>query len=96
MQFSLQLVLQRLKKSPLQDTGYMLQSQAATCNGFKKSRRSLQEVESSSTTSVKLRLHDAIYRLRFYSNSLIHILSLSNLHNNVAPIQKNRAINRTV
>ena len=39
---------------------------------------------------VKLQLHDAIYRLRFYSNSLIHILSLSNLHNNVASIQKNR------
>ena len=40
--------------------------------------------------SLKLQLHDAIYRLRFYSNSLIHILSLSNLHNNVALIQKNR------
>ena len=40
--------------------------------------------------SIKLQLHDAIYRLRFYSNSLIHILSLSNLHNNLAPIQKNR------
>ena len=39
---------------------------------------------------VKLQLHDAIYRLRFYSNWLIHILSLSNLHNNVASIQKNR------
>ena len=39
---------------------------------------------------VKLQLHDAIYRLRFYSNSLIHILSVSNLHNNVASIQKNR------
>ena len=38
----------------------------------------------------KLQLHDAIYRLRFYSNSLIHILSLSNSHNNVASIQKNR------
>ena len=38
----------------------------------------------------KLQSHDAIYRLRFYSNSLIHILSLSNLHNNVASIQKNR------
>ena len=35
-------------------------------------------------------LHDAIYWLRFYSNSLIHILSLSNLYNNVASIQKNR------
>ena len=38
----------------------------------------------------KLQLHDAIYRLRFYSNSLIHILSLSNSHNNVASLQKNR------
>ena len=40
---------------------------------------------------IKLQLHDAIYRLRFYSNSLVHILSLSNLHNNVASIQKNQA-----
>ena len=39
---------------------------------------------------IKLQLHDAIYRLRFYSNSLIHILSLSNTHNNVASIRKNR------
>ena len=39
---------------------------------------------------LKLQLHDAIYRLRFYSNSLTHILSLSNLHSNVASLQKNR------
>ena len=39
---------------------------------------------------LKLQLHDAIYRLRFYLNSLIRILSLSNSHNNVASIQKNR------
>ena len=39
---------------------------------------------------LKLQLHGAIYRLRFYSNSLIHILSLSNSHNNVASIQKNQ------
>ena len=39
---------------------------------------------------LKLHLHDAIYRLRFYSNSLIHILSLSNLHSSVASLQKNR------
>ena len=39
---------------------------------------------------LKLQLHDAIYQLRFYSNSLIHILSLSNSHNNVASLQKNR------
>ena len=39
---------------------------------------------------LKLRLHCAIYRLRFYSNSLIHILSLSNSHNNVESLQKNR------
>ena len=38
----------------------------------------------------KLQLHNAIYWLRFYSNSLIHILSLSNSHNNVASIQKHR------
>ena len=41
-------------------------------------------------TIKKLQLHDAIYRLLFYSNSLIDILSLSNSHNNVASIQKNR------
>ena len=40
--------------------------------------------------SLKLRLHDAIYRLRFCLNSLIHILSLSNSRKNVASIQKNR------
>ena len=38
----------------------------------------------------KVQLHDTIYRLRFYTNSLIHVLSLSNLQCNVAPIQKNR------
>ena len=43
-----------------------------------------------------LQLHDVIYRLRFYSNSLIHILSLSNSHNNVVSIQKIGAINRTI
>ena len=39
---------------------------------------------------LKIRLHDEIYWLIFYPNSLIHILSLSNLHNNVASIQKNQ------
>ena len=39
---------------------------------------------------LKLQLHYAIYRLRFYSNLFIHILSLSNSHNNLASIQKNR------
>ena len=39
---------------------------------------------------VKLQLHDAIYRLRSNSNSLIQNLSLSNSHNNVASTQKNR------
>ena len=33
--------------------------------------------KSSEVRNLKLQLHDAIYRLRFYSNSLIHILSLS-------------------
>ena len=41
-------------------------------------------------TRLRLQLHDAIHRLRFYSNSLIHILLLSNSHNDVASIQKNR------
>ena len=39
---------------------------------------------------LELQLHDAIYRLRFYLNSFIHILLLSNSHNKVASIQKNR------
>ena len=39
---------------------------------------------------MKPQLHNAIYRPRFYSNSLIHILLLSNLHSNVASMQKNR------
>ena len=39
---------------------------------------------------LKLQLYNGIYRLPFFSNSLIHILSLSNSHNNVASIQKNR------
>ena len=39
---------------------------------------------------VKLQLHYAIYRLRFYSNSLIRVLLLSNSHNKVSSIQKNR------
>ena len=47
------------------------------------------ELVSTYQTKVKLQLQDAIYRLRFYSNSLIHILSLSNSHNNVASVQKN-------
>ena len=38
---------------------------------------------------LKLQFDDAIYRLRFYSKSLIHILSLSNPHKNVASMQKN-------
>ena len=45
---------------------------------------------SDNAGDLKLQLHDPIYRLRFYSNSLTHILSLSNSHNNVASIQKNR------
>ena len=41
-------------------------------------------------TFLKLRLHDAIYRLRFYSSSLVHFILLSNSHNNIGSIQKNR------
>ena len=43
--------------------------------------------DKSLLATVKLRLQDAIYRLRFYPNSLIYTLSLSNSHNNVASIQ---------
>ena len=38
---------------------------------------------------LKLQLHDVIYRLLFYSNSLIRIISVSNSHNNIASLQKN-------
>ena len=48
------------------------------------------KLDGSGNCRIKLQLHDAICRLRFYSNSLTHILSLSNSHNNVASIQKNR------
>ena len=41
-------------------------------------------------STFKLQLYHAIYRLRFYSNSLFHILLLSNSHNDVTSIQKNR------
>ena len=46
--------------------------------GFKRSLFSLLNRSFSFSGILKLQLHDAIYRLRFYSNSLIHILSLSN------------------
>ena len=39
---------------------------------------------------LKLQLHDAIYRLRFYLNLLIHILSLSNSHNNLPSMHINQ------
>ena len=45
---------------------------------------------STKQYKVKLQLHGAIYRLRFYSNSLVRVLSLSNRDNNVASTQKNR------
>ena len=47
--------------------------------------------EKAGPDRVKLQLHYETYRLRFYSNSLIHILSLSNSRTNVASIQKNRS-----
>ena len=46
--------------------------------------------------SIKLQLHNAIYRPRFHSNSSIHILLLTNLHNNVAWIERIGPIDRTV
>ena len=53
-------------------------------------RRSEKSPILTTSVSLKLQLHDAIYRLRFYSNCLIHILSLSDSQNNVASIQKHR------
>ena len=53
-------------------------------------RPSFELLDQILHTALKLQLHDAIYRLRFHLNSLIRILSLSNSHNNVASIQKNR------
>ena len=49
----------------------------------------VKSFEYLKSQKLKLQLHDAIHRLRFFSNSLIHILSLSNSHNSVASIQKN-------
>ena len=57
------------------------------------SKKSLAQIFQgflSDRDRLKRQLHDAIYRPRFYSNSLIHILSLSNSYNNVASVQKNR------
>ena len=52
---------------------------------------SLNRIVADKSHRVIVALHDAICRLRFYSNSLTHMLSLSNSHNNVASLQKNRA-----
>ena len=52
--------------------------------------KTTQNLSTNYDHCLKLQLHYAIYRLRFYSNSLIHILSLSNSHSNVASIQMNR------
>ena len=71
------------------------QSFSSECAKFLKSMRKVNarklkiDVEGH-CSKFKLQSHDPIYRLRFYSNSFIHILSLSNLHNNVASLQKNR------
>ena len=53
-------------------------------------RRATDLIIKSGQKDTEASIHDAIYRLRFYSNLLIHILSLSNSHNSVASIQKNR------
>ena len=49
----------------------------------------LHQPKKPSANRLKLRLYDEIYRLPFYSHSLIHILSLPNSHNNSDSIQKN-------
>ena len=48
------------------------------------------------TNCFKLLLQDAIYRLRFYSSSLVYNLSVSNSNNSVAPIQKNQGDNHSL
>ena len=60
------------------------------CKSFQSDNYVYYDLNNSALDFLKLQLHDAIYLLRFYSNSLIHILSLSNWHNNVASIEKNR------
>ena len=67
--------------------GYVEQS---VCQKITLRLETFRNTSDFAGSFLKLRLHDAIYRLRFYSNSLIHILSLSNSHNNVASVQKNR------
>ena len=58
---------------------------------FSGSTSPLQNKKSYIEPCLKLQLHDAIYRLRFLFKLVkIHILSLSNLHNNVASLRKNR------
>ena len=61
---------------------------------FKKQTEWLERVRKINSKpgviTLKLQLHSAIYRLRFYSNSLTLILPLSNSHNNVASTKKNR------
>ena len=80
----------------LEPQNYMYLSAFGSCPKEHITALQMSIAESScerlllSKTCVKLQLHDAIYRLRFYSNSLIHILSHSNSHNNVASLQKNR------
>ena len=56
------------------------------CKSFQSDNYVYYDLNNSALDFIKLQLHDAIYRLRFYSNSLIHILSLSNSHNNVTTI----------
>ena len=70
-----------------------------TAQSFISRHVSQAEICDKSNTEIqrfKLQLHGAIHRLRFYSNSLIHILSLSNSYNNAASIKMNRGDNRTV
>ena len=57
---------------------------------IKVARKPLLSYAAGEWRPVKLQLHDAIYWLQFYSNSLTHILSLSALHNNVTLIKKNQ------
>ena len=68
----------------------MMLRYCANLKAIRYESTSLNRIVADKSHRVIVPLHDPVYRLRFYSNSLIHILSLSNSHNNIASIQKIR------
>ena len=90
LQYNILYALCSLKgKNPhLSTIPYIALTLGHTCNIFLRLRCNYCWIRRY--FKLNLRLHDVIYRVRFYSNSLIHTSLLSNSHNNVASIQKNR------